>query len=213
MQYLDIDNWKRKEHFHFYKDFDNPFFNICTELNIGHFREAVTSRDLSFSVCCLFAALKTANETPPMRYRLDGERVQICEQVNAGNTILNKDDTFSFCYFNYHEDFTSFYEHAQQVLDQQRQNPEGLHPQTQRQDVIHCSTLPWTSFTSFSHARNYGTGDSIPKLVFGKYTDKNGELLMPFSIEVHHALMDGIHVAQFLDRLQQLLANPNAVFR
>jgi chloramphenicol O-acetyltransferase len=32
--------------------------------------------------------------------------------------------------------------------------------------------------------------------------------MMPFSVEVHHALMDGITVGRYLDRLQEMLLNP-----
>jgi chloramphenicol O-acetyltransferase len=32
--------------------------------------------------------------------------------------------------------------------------------------------------------------------------------MMPFSVEVHHAMMDGITVGRYLDRLQEVLLNP-----
>lgn len=31
----------------------------------------------------------------------------------------------------------------------------------------------------------------------------NGRLLMPVSVHVHHALMDGLHVGQFLENFQE----------
>jgi chloramphenicol O-acetyltransferase type A len=33
---------------------------------------------------------------------------------------------------------------------------------------------------------------------------------MPVSVEVHHALVDGIHVGRFLERFQTLLRQPAA---
>jgi len=35
--------------------------------------------------------------------------------------------------------------------------------------------------------------------------EQNGIKQMPISIHVHHALMDGFHVAQFVERFQELL--------
>jgi chloramphenicol O-acetyltransferase type A len=33
-------------------------------------------------------------------------------------------------------------------------------------------------------------------------------MLMPFSVEVHHALMDGLHVARYVARIEEMLAEP-----
>jgi chloramphenicol O-acetyltransferase type A len=33
-------------------------------------------------------------------------------------------------------------------------------------------------------------------------------MLLPISVEVHHALMDGLHVGRFLTRLEEMLAKP-----
>ena len=35
-------------------------------------------------------------------------------------------------------------------------------------------------------------------------------MMMPFSVEVHHALLDGLHVGRFLARFEAALAAPEA---
>jgi len=32
---------------------------------------------------------------------------------------------------------------------------------------------------------------------------------MPFSVEVHHSLMDGLHVGRYLARMEEMLAKPD----
>jgi chloramphenicol O-acetyltransferase type A len=71
--------------------------------------------------------------------------------------------------------------------------------------VIHFSSLPWIKFTSISHARSFSFPDSCPKISFGKISEVNGVKVMPVSIHVHHALMDGIHVGQFIEGFQKQL--------
>ncbi|HET6645746.1 MAG TPA: CatA-like O-acetyltransferase, partial [Pyrinomonadaceae bacterium] len=73
---------------------------------------------------------------------------------------------------------------------------------------IHFSVLPWLSFTSFAHARNKGRAESVPKIAFGKFTREDDRMLLPISVEVHHALMDGLHVGKFITRFEELLATP-----
>lgn len=52
-------------------------------------------------------------------------------------------------------------------------------------------------FTSFSHARNWGTEDAIPKFAFGRFEAQGQHIWMPLSVEVHHGLMDGVHLGDF----------------
>ena len=67
----------------------------------------------------------------------------------------------------------------------------------------------WTifvSFTSIKHARKGDEADKgIPKIVFGKLFSENNNKKMPFSVEVHHALMDGLHVGKLIDKMQQYI--------
>jgi chloramphenicol O-acetyltransferase type A len=39
--------------------------------------------------------------------------------------------------------------------------------------------------------------------------EQNGQLQMPVSIHVHHALMDGYHVGQFIDQFQKRMLDGN----
>ena len=60
-------------------------------------------------------------------------------------------------------------------------------------------------FSSISHARSFSYPDSCPKIAFGKMEERDGRRSMPVSVHVHHALMDGFHLAQFFERLQEAL--------
>jgi len=62
--------------------------------------------------------------------------------------------------------------------------------------------------SGFSHARNWAREDSAPKMAFGKIGEANARRMMAFSVEVHHAMMDGITVGRYLDRLQEMLLQP-----
>lgn len=40
---------------------------------------------------------------------------------------------------------------------------------------------------------------------FGKFYEKNGRKVMPFSIEVHHSFIDGYHIGLLVEKLQEAL--------
>ena len=47
-----------------------------------------------------------------------------------------------------------------------------------------------------------------PRIAFGRFVKENDRTLLPFSVEVHHALMDGLHVGRYVNRLQEVLSDP-----
>jgi len=206
---LDLDRWKRRQHFEFYRGYEQPFFNLCAEVDVSALAEACAAPGgPSFFIATLYLSLAAANEVEELRYRLAGDGVVVHEVIHGGSTVLRPDETFVFAYFDFDPDFGRFHAHAQQVLEEVRRGPAVLKPRPDRVDLIHYSVIPWVSFTSFAHARTHRPGDSVPKIVFGRHHEAGGRRSMPVSVEVHHALVDGIHVGRFFERFQARLDHP-----
>jgi chloramphenicol O-acetyltransferase type A len=204
--YLDIENWPRRELFDFFIGYVNPYFNVCCEIDITNLREFVKQRQIKISLALHYFALRAANETEPFRYRLKDGRVFVYDVVHGGTTVLLANESFAYAYFDYQRNFEDFVRDMGAAVEE-IQSGGKLKP-TMRDDVIYHTSLPWISFTSFAHARTPGRGESIPRFVFGKFRKEDERSIMPFSVEVHHALMDGIHVGRYLNRLQGALADP-----
>lgn len=207
VQYLDIESWNRKAQYRFFKEYDLPFFNICSELDVTNLYDHIKSTGCSFFASSLYCSLRAANEIESFRYRIRGDKIAIHDVVHAGSTVLNEDKTFSFFYFDYSVDFTTFHERFTMSLNENRARGGALDPRDDRDDLIHYSILPWIRFTSVSHPRRLRQMDSVPKIVFGKYHSTEQGLLMPISVEVHHAMMDGLHVAEYLELVQSYARN------
>ena len=74
------------------------------------------------------------------------------------------------------------------------------------ENLIHFSALPWVNFSALSHARGFSYTDSCPKISFGKMVIENdGSKRMNMSVHVHHGLMDGLHLGQFVVYFQQIM--------
>ena len=209
-KYLDLETWPRRDLFEFFRGYQNPYFNICTQLDITRLMRVLRDRPgVSVSLAYHYFALRIANEIEPFHYRLEGEdRVAIHEVINGGTTVLLPNETFTYAYFDYHENFDQFITEAGEAIAKVR--AEGSLKPTMRYDLIYFTALPWVSFTSFAHARTPGRGESIPRIAFGKFL-RDGDLIhLPVSVEVHHALMDGLHVGRFFMSLEAALAKPES---
>ena len=207
-RYIDTETWSRRHLFRLFKAYDAPHFNICADVDATRLLDFTRSRGLSFFVTYHFLSTKTANEVEPFRYRLRGERVLVHERVDAGAVLLLEDESFTFVYFDYTEDFGEFHASAKAIVDGARSVPPPLDAREARDDLIYHSVIPWVSFTSISHARDSRRQTGIPKIAFGKYREAGGRLSMPVSVEVHHALMDGLHVGRYFERLEAYFKDP-----
>jgi chloramphenicol O-acetyltransferase type A len=211
--YLDIEKWHRRPIFHFFKDYDNPFFNVCAQMDVTALLNLTReTKGLSFTLAYHFLVLKAVNELEPFRYRLREGRVLVHERINAGTTALLEDGSFRFCFFDYDEDFGRFQTGARSALEQARAAPDRFEMGDDgRDNVIHCSVLPWVSFTSVTHARRWGGEDSVPKVSFGKHYEDGGVTKMPLSVEVHHALVDGLDVGRYFELVGAYFSNPTGL--
>ena len=150
-------------------------------------------------------SLQSANAIREFRLRIlnDGKVVEF-DRVEATQTILNDDETFSFCYFESRDDIIEF-DRAGKLARDKYKKLKTFDVETDRVDLIYYSSIPWISFTSFKHASRHNNRQTVPRMVFGKIFDDDGKKKMPFSVEVHHALVDGIHVGKLFELFQAKL--------
>lgn len=203
-QLVDFNSWKRKEHFEFFSQFEEPFFGITCELNCTAAYQYCKSKQISFFLYYLYQALAAAQVIENFRYRIVDGNVYLYDRINASPTIMRPDGTFGFSYMDYSEDFDTFYSEAVKVRAAV-QAGSGLIPAVSGENVIHFSTLPWIRFTSVSHARSFSFPDSAPKVTFGKLTIVGDHRVIPVSVHAHHGLVDGYHVGLYFEALRQRL--------
>lgn len=206
--FIDLETWPRRELFEFFIGYANPYFNVSTRVDVGKLLALTRTRpNLRISSAVHYFALRIANETEPFRYRLKDGKVFVYDVISGGTTVLLPNESFAYAYFDYEHDFEQFVTNMDRAVEEVRNGTGPLKP-TMRDDVIYHTTLPWIAFTSFAHARTPGRGDSVPRFVFGKFTEEPGHVWMPISIEVHHALVDGLHVGRYLAKLEEALSDP-----
>ncbi len=208
---IDIEQWERKEQFHFFKGYDNPFFGLTADIEVGKLLEYTRLRGHSFFAAYLYISQLQVNKIKEFRYRIMDDQVVDYAKISAGSTVLKTNKVFTFCYFNYIKSFKAFEAHVLEQIENCRQPESLLDDHDHNLAQVHYSVIPWVHFRGLSHPRNYGIGDSIPKIVFGKYVRDNGSTSMPISIEAHHALMDGFHMGQYFEGFQSCANLPENI--
>lgn len=203
---VDINSWKRKEHYNFFKDYTEPFFGVTVNVDCTKAYKYAKDNDLSFFIYYMYQSLMAVNAVEEFRYRIEDGNVVCYDKIHCSTTALNANDLFAFAFMPYADKFKDFELQAKEEIAKIKGIVTmNVDDNSGRSDVIHYSTVPWFSFTSLTHERNFNRPDSIPKITFGKYFKVGEKLLLPVAINGHHGLMDGLHIGKHLDIFQQLL--------
>lgn len=201
---VDLESWPRKTTYEFFKDYEDPFFNLSANLDVTAFYSFCKQNNLSISLSILYYSLAAVNQIREFRIRLqDGKLVEF-DVIHATQTILNSDETFSFAYFPMQSDVFEFNTTGRTAMDKYKAL-KSFDVESDRLDLIYCSAIPWVSFTSFKHASRLDRTQTIPRVVFGKMFDAGPLKKMPLSVEVNHMIIDGFHVGKLFNNLQRTI--------
>jgi chloramphenicol O-acetyltransferase type A len=200
---LNMDRWPRRKHFEFFREFEQPFFNITVQADVSAaWVRSREDKDFSFVAAIHHAALMAASHTECFRYRIREDRVIVYDVVHGGSTVLLDDETFTFGYFDFDRDFETFQTGMRASIASARSAGHDFDPKDERDDLIHFTSIPWIEFIAIRHPRRPIPGDSVPKIAFGKCHEDGGRFFIPMAIDAHHALVDGLHVARFLEKFE-----------
>lgn len=208
---IDPAHWKRRELFDLFASYDNPTWDLLTEVRITAFYDAVKRGGHSFFLSFLYAGTVVCNRIDELKCRIDAEgKVRQYHVLHPGSTILYDDGTYGFGYFNFVTEYLQFLQESKIAFDHQRES-KGVDPKDEDLSRIYFSPIPWVSFSGFRHPFRRGGNMSVPMIVFGKHYMKEGERYLPVGLTLHHGLADGYHAGLFFKHLQELMDRPDFI--
>ncbi len=208
MRYIDMKTWPRRKHFELFNTFDFPHFNLSADVDITAVHKDLPRCPFSFTVVIVYVLARAANAITEFRYRIRDGQVVEHDTIHPSPTILIDEDLFSFCTIPFDEDFKSFAVEADATINRIKENPT-LDDKPGQDELIYMTSIPWVSFTSFIHPIHMDPVDSIPRVAWGKFFSEGDRIKMPLSVQVHHALADGVHVGRYYNLVQGYLDEPD----
>jgi chloramphenicol O-acetyltransferase len=228
-QTLDLSGWPRRHHFRFFLDFEQPQFQLTSLIDVTALDAAICEHGGSRFAAMLHATMwaTQAEEALRMRIRWSGSvpEVVLHEVVHPSFTApvqLSEADRrwpgcdlplFGYTTARYGPDFVGF---AQRVRAAQERVVHDADVDRQAaqdtDDLVFVSSIPWMSFTGLQHAMKHARKDSIPRITWGRFMGTGGRVEVSVSLQAHHGLADGGHVARWFRRLQARLEQPEWVF-
>lgn len=204
-----VDTWNRREHFSFYRQRVPCGFSLTTKIDITALLSFLSETNYKFYPTIIYLLTKVANQYPEFRLAIKDEELIIWDSLDPLFTIFHQEtETFSAVWTPYSSDIAYFM--ADYIVNVERYKSDlALFPQAEQPgNFLNISSLLWTSFDSFNlNVANF-TDYFSPIITMGKYQSESDRILLPLSIQTHHATCDGFHVARFLNTLQTLCNQP-----
>ena len=207
---IDINDWERRNAFLGFKDFDFPYSVVGTDLDISKALAYWKQNRLSPYLSLVYSVCHTVNQIPAFRQRIRNGIPIEHECIHADFTVPSGSEAFAIKVVEYTPDFRKFYEMASSPVPPKWASPgDG----TNHDDhLVYMSCLPWVKFNHIVQPTDRRSG-SIPRIVWGRFTEEKEKITLPISVQTHHSLVDGIHVGRFVEHLQNLLDQPSLVFK
>lgn len=208
MRVIEQESWPRREHFNLYSGFEFPHVNLCVQLDISELWGKRARAGAPPTVTLVYIVTKAANRVPEMRQRIRGEQVVEHDVVHPLITVLGEDDLFGVVTLTYEASFATFSSKAVERLAKVKEGtsmdefPHDQEGKFARDDLLSITILPWVAFTGFAITRKPSL-DCIPLLAIGKVQAVGDRYLLPFFVNFHHALADGLHVARFVKYIEE----------
>lgn len=197
------ESWPRRELFEFFSRVSDPFYSVTFRLDVTRLRSFCKERGLSFYLALVWLSTKAFNDTPAFSYALRGGALaRLPERRPSFTDLLPGAEQFHIVTMAAGESLEAFCRAgkaksaAQTVL---------LDTSEEGDDLIFFSCLPWVDLTGLKNERDFDRDDSVPRVTWGKYVERDGRLELGYSVEVNHRFIDGMHIGQFAQKLQGLI--------
>ena len=207
---INMEKWARAPFFELYNKMIPTGFNVCVDLDVTKTYEYFKERGYKYAAGYRYIIMKLINHKAYFRIAIKDGKLGYYNHLVPSYVNFHKDDqTTSVMWVDYEEDFQTFYK---QYIEEEKKYKDvhGMlaKPGIPPENSCMVGVLPWTSFTSYSPIPYASSTQYFPVLQSGKFKIVEGKRMMPFSMTVHHAVVDGYQVSQYLDELQAALNAP-----
>ena len=202
MREIDLATWNRTMHCQIFRNSVQPQYCVTFELDITNFLRRIKEPGYSFTFSFVFAVTKCANEIEEFRCRFWEGKPVIYDKINTSFTYLDSgSELFKVVNVEMQDTIEAYVSLAADTLREQKEYftaPMG-------NDIYQFSSFPWFSFTHISHTESGKKDNATPMIDWGKYFIRDEKVMLPFSVQVHHSFVDGVHIGKLAHLLQDYL--------
>ncbi|MCL2672709.1 MAG: CatA-like O-acetyltransferase [Clostridiales bacterium] len=211
--YINEDTWPRKPYADFFARAGNPFFTVTFPLDVSETYAYAKRHGLSFYHLMIYLSTRAMNSMAAFRYKLRENGVVLWEYLSPSFTFMYNEAEDLFGIVNMDtipgESPVAFCARAAaaQSACLAAGTPLPSLAEDARDDLIYYSSLPWLCYTEIAQELPGDKNDSIPRPIWGKFEERDGSKVLPYTVQINHRLLDGVHVYRLKQALEAQMAD------
>lgn len=205
---IDISKWERKGLFEYFSKCATPHYCVAFNVDVTNLLRFTREHRISFYYSLIYLCTRSLNEIDEFLLETENDKVFKIERRIPSFIDMKKGTTvFHIASLPCDGDIVEF---AMNARVESENNPLPIGETNSTEPLIVFSCIPWADITMCTNERDYTDpklrDDTAPILVWGKYTEQNGKYVLNMTIDVNHRLIDGYHIGQFVQKLDEKIA-------
>lgn len=205
---INMNTWDRKDCFNHFFNNAKCTYSITVNIDITNLYNYIRTNKLRFYPTFTWVVSKAINNHQEFKMGFDEEgRLGFFDEIGPSYSVLNdKTKVMSDLYTSFNNVFSNFYEDMVNALNSYKKNTNFT---TQFQNnffIVSC--LPWFNYTSFNVNNEGSTPFLFPMVTWGKFFEEGNKVIIPVTIQVHHAVADGYHCSLFYSDVKEISLSP-----
>ena len=208
MRRIDRSTWNRKEIYDFFSQISDPFYMVSFTADVTELKAFTKRHDCSFYYALIYLCGKAMSRVENFQYVCQGDEVYVIEERIPSFTDRKAgSELFRIVNVPLGEDILGFCRAAREASEKQ----DFFIDLTQEScELAYFSCFPKLRLTALTNefdllAPGFAS-DSVPRIAWGRYEERNGRLELTISMEVNHRFIDGVHIEKFAEQLSSMIA-------
>ncbi|EKQ51651.1 MULTISPECIES: chloramphenicol acetyltransferase CAT [unclassified Clostridium] len=205
---INMSTWERKDCFNHFFNNAKCTYSITVNIEITNLYNYIKANKLRFYPTFTWIVSRAINNYQEFKMGFDAEgRLGFFDEIGPSYSVLNeKTKNMSDLYTPFKNVFLSFYNDMVKSLNSYKKDT-SFTTQFQNNFFI-ASCLPWFNYTSFNVNNEGDRPFLFPMVTWGKFFEESSKIIIPLTIQVHHAVADGYHCSLFFSDIKGICINP-----
>lgn len=200
MDIINRESWPREGHYRFFAAVSHPFYSLTFPVDVTALRRYAKGRGLSFYAAMIFLVTKAMEDVEEFRLRdRNGVIVRHDRLIPSFTDLKPGSELFYIVTLETGDDLVEFCARAK--AQSAAQTEFIISGDWDEDQCIYFSCLPWFPITALTNERNVDPSDTVPRVAWGRWEERDGRTILSLSLELNHRLLDGYHVGQFYQAL------------
>ena len=202
---VDFSTWPRGDLFRFYMDHMRVVMSLTVDMNVTPLVQFVKKNNMKFYPAMIWVVSRVVNSHEEFKFGWDKDGNLICwDFISPSYAHFHPEDgNFTKLVTPYGKDLAEF--HTRFLEDREKYRDLRAVVEDQPANHFDVSCLPWVRYRHFD-VHVFDQGDFLaPVVTWGKYEAEGDKLVMPLTMNIHHAVADGFHLSRFFADVQELI--------